>query len=39
MIVCNLKVFSQNVHKNLLIINIILETNNYFDIILIQEPP
>ena len=39
MIVCNLKVFSQNVRKNLLIINIILETNNYFDIILIQEPP
>ena len=39
MIVCNLKVFSQNIRKNLLIINIILETNNYFDIILIQEPP
>ena len=39
MIVCNLKVFSQNVRKNLLIINTILETSNHFDIILIQEPP
>jgi len=39
MIVCNLKVFSQNVCKNLLIINTILETSNHFNIILIQEPP
>jgi len=39
MIVCNLKVFSQNIHKNSLIINTILETNNHFDIILIQELP
>ena len=35
----NLKIFSQNVHKNSLIINSILETHNHFDIILIQEPP
>ena len=39
MIVCNLKVFSQNVCKNLLIINTILKTSNHFDIILIQETP
>ena len=39
MIVRNLKVFSQNIRKNSLIINTILETNNHFDIILIQEPP
>ena len=39
MIVHNLKVFSQNICKNSLIINTILETSNYFDIILIQEPP
>ena len=39
MIVRNLKIFSQNVCKNSLIINTILETYNYFDIILIQEPP
>ena len=39
MIVRNLKVFSQNVCKNSVIINTILETQNQFDIILIQEPP
>ena len=39
MIVWNLKIFSQNVRKNSLIINTILETQNQFDIILIQEPP
>ena len=39
MIIWNLKIFSQNVHKNSLIINTILETQNYFDIILIQELP
>ena len=39
MIVQNLKIFSQNVHKNSLIINTILETQHYFDIILIQELP
>jgi len=38
MIVKNLKIFSQNVHKNSLIINTLLETLNQFDIILIQEP-
>jgi len=39
MIVRNLRIFSQNVHKNSLIVNTILETQNQFDIILIQEPP
>ena len=39
MIIQNLKIFSQNVHKNSLIINTILETQNHFNIILIQEPP
>jgi len=39
MIVRNLKIFLQNVRKNLLVINTILETHNHFDIILIQEPP
>ena len=39
MIVQNLKVFSQNIWKNSLIINTILETQSQFDIIFIQEPP
>jgi len=39
MIIKNLKIFSQNVRKNSLIVNTILETQVYFDIILIQEPP
>ena len=39
MILWNLKIFLQNVHKNSLIVNTILETQNQFDIILIQEPP
>ena len=39
MIVHNLKIFSQNVRKNSLILNTILETQHHFDIILIQEPP
>ena len=39
MIVKNLKIFLQNVCKNSLIINTLLETLNQFDIILIQEPP
>jgi len=39
MIVQNLKIFSQNVHKNSLITNTILETHSHFDIILIQELP
>ena len=39
MILKKLKVFSQNIHKNSLIVNTILETHTHFDIILIQEPP
>jgi len=39
MIVKNLKIFLQNIHKNSIIINTILETQNQFDILLIQEPP
>ena len=39
MIVKNLKVFSQNICKNSVIINTILEIQNQFNIILIQEPP
>jgi len=39
MIYNNLKLYSQNVHKNSLIINTILETQSSFDIIFIQEPP
>jgi len=39
MIAKNLKIFLQNVCKNSLIVNILLETLNQFDIILIQEPP
>ena len=35
----NIKLYSQNVCKNSLIINIILETQLSFDIIFIQEPP
>ena len=38
MIVKNFKNFLQNVCKNSLIINTLLETQNQFDIILIQEP-
>jgi len=33
-----LKIFSQNVHKNSLIVNTILETQMSFDIIFIQKP-
>ena len=39
MILKNLKIFSQNVCKNHLIINTILETQSYFNIVLIQELP
>ena len=39
MIIRKLKIFSQNVHKNLLITNVILKTLSHFDIILIQELP
>jgi len=37
MILSNLNILSQNVHKNHLIINTILKTQSHFDIILIQE--
>ena len=39
MILKNLKIFSQNICKNHLIINTILETQSHFDIVLIQELP
>ena len=39
MIIKNLKIYSQNIRKNSLIVNTILETLTHFDIILIQEPP
>jgi len=39
MIIKNLKIFSQNIRKNSLIVNIILKLLTHFDIILIQEPP
>ena len=39
MIVNKIRIFLQNVHKNSLVLNTILETLNQFDIILIQEPP
>ena len=32
------QIFSQNIHKNSLIVNTLLETLNQFNIILIQEP-
>jgi len=35
----NIKILSQNICKNSLIINTLLETQTQFDIILIQEPP
>ena len=38
-IVENLKIFSQNIYKNSLLVNTLLETLTHFDIILIQEPP
>ena len=37
MIIKNLKIFLQNIQKNSLIINTILESLTHFDIILIQE--
>ena len=37
-IVENLKIFLQNIHKNSLLVNTLLETLTHFDIILIQEP-
>ena len=39
MIVNKLNIFFQNVRKNALIINSILEMHNHFNIILIQKPP
>jgi len=39
MILRNLNILSQNVRKNHLIVNTILETQSHFNIILIQEPP
>jgi len=33
-----LKIFSQNVHKNFVLTDIILENNRNFDILFIQEP-
>jgi len=39
MIIKNLKIFSQNIQKNSLIVNTILESLTHFNIILIQEPP
>ena len=38
MIIKDIKIFSQNVHKNNLIVNTILETKFSFNIIFIQEP-
>jgi len=38
MIYNNLKLYSQNVRKNSIVVNIILETQSLFDIIFIQEP-
>jgi len=37
MIIKEIKIFSQNVCKNNFIVNTILETQNLFDVILIQE--
>ena len=34
-----LKIFSQNIHKNYLLTNIILENNKNFNILFIQKPP
>ena len=39
MIIKNLKIFSQYVQKNSLIVNTILKLLTHFNIILIQEPP
>jgi len=39
MICDNLKIFSQNVHKNSLIVNTILKAQSSFNIIFLQEPP
>jgi len=38
MIIKSLKIFSQNVQKNKALMDVILEKENFFDILLIQEP-
>ena len=38
MILKSIKILSQNIHKNSLIVHSLLEMQNHFDIILIQEP-
>ena len=38
MILKSIKILLQNIHKNLLIVHSLLETQNHFNIILIQEP-
>jgi len=38
MILKDIKIFSQNIHKNNFLINIILETQRSYNIIFIQEP-
>jgi len=39
MILKSLKILLQNVRKNSLIVHYLLEMQNHYDIILIQEPP
>jgi len=39
MILKSLKIFLQNVHKNYLFTDLILENNKNIDIVFIQEPP
>ena len=38
MIIKDIKIFSQNVWKNNMIVNTILKTQFFFDVIFIQEP-
>ena len=38
MILKEIKIFSQNIQKNNLVVNTILETQFFFDIVFIQEP-
>jgi len=39
MIINNIKIFSQNIYKNKLLTNIILEVQKKFDVIFIQKLP
>ena len=39
MIIKNIKIFSQNIHKNILLVNIILEVQKDFNILFIQKLP